>query len=661
MIVCVLLKGEGLSNFPFFLIPPVAEAYAGWVILRWSLGKRTPLMRSRDAAIFFGAALVSSLVGAVLGVGLSFGGGGGLSGGLSWFFGDLAGILVISPVFLMVFGLPLRRWWKGLKKGALPITFSIGGILFFGYIFEGFERELPFSWEFVTLPVIFLSIWLLGLPGLVFVNFCLYAGTLGHFVFRGSPHLGDPHFSLPQLQAFLVLVAGMGLVLNGFLQEQAGMRRRAELSEQRLRRTLRQLEKELDREVALLQERMSLKDDLRKSKQAEALGKRAGSVIHDYSNMMAALIGHVEQAKRFVGRGENPDEAFEVLSNGLFQAEILGRRILVDSDEESIQVLSISVGDIVREIFQLWRVLLPPGVQAVLEVPDNLPTVSADPVWLRQALLNLLKNAKEAVDPKGQIRVVVSQWNGTLEEGKGHWAFGSGSSFLCILVQDDGVGMEIDVREKVLEPFFSTKGEGHGFGLSSVLQGIEYLGGGMQIDSSPGEGTSIRLLLPQEEPTHLIPSMPLSSKDGVMFERDCQILVIEDDPFIAKLFQRVLEEAGSQVCLAGDWRKGAEILKEKWKEISLVLLDWSLPDVQGSEALSQLRAEYERLPILLASGFRENELSLHLEEVRKGEGGPVGFLAKPFRPQQLLLLVAELIEEENQALHPSSKVKQSGR
>ncbi len=644
-----IYRGEGFQNFPFYLMPAVGEAFVGWALLRWWVGKRFPILRSKDATLFFSAAFASSLVGAILGVGFSFGGPGGLNGGLSWFLADFVGILVITPAFLMVFGLSLRRWWPGLKRGGLLILLGIGGFQIVGYSLEGFVGSLPFSWEFLALPAVFLSVWFFRTPGMVVANLCLYGGTMWHFFLGGPLQPGDSHFSLTQVQAFLVLVGGMSLVLNGFLQEQGVLRRAAEQSSKRLQATLRRLEQELDREVSLLRERMELKDALRKSKRAEALGKRAGSVIHDYSNMMTALIGHVEQAKRFVGRGENPEEAFEVLSNGLYQAEILGRRILVDSDEDSIQVTSLPVGEIVQEVFKLWKVLLPPGVVAEISIQEDLPPALGDPVWLRQAVLNLLRNAKDALGPRGKIRVQVFVQEAPLEPGEGCWSFGQSSRYLCILVLDDGAGMDANLRERVLEPFFSTKGEGHGFGLSSVIQGVEHLGGAMRIESAPGEGTQVFLFLPLDEAVHLIPTVPPVSKGAVTFSKKHRILVIEDDPHLARIYQRVLGEAGCEVKLAHNWEEGKELLRAEDLGFSLVLLDWSLPDAHGSEVMDDLRATNPNLPILLVSGYREDELRSHLKGAPESFGGSLGFLAKPFRPAKLLALIAELVEGEEPA------------
>ncbi|GEM_PF-5857701 len=532
-----------------------------------------------------------------------------------------------------------------------------------GYTFEGVQGLFPFSWEFLTLPAVFGAVLLFRLPGVVVANLCLYSGAILHFSFGGLVQEGDPHFSLPQVQAFLVLVAGMSLALNGFLQEQSLLHKAVEHSEKKLRATLKRLDQELDRQVSLLKERMHLKDELLKSKRAEAIGKRAGSVIHDYSNMMAALIAHVEQAKRFVGRGENPENAFHVLSKGLYHAEILGRRILVDSEEDLIQVSSIQVAEIVEDVFKLWKVVLPSGVQADLVVPKGLPPAPGDPVWLRQAVLNLLRNAKEAVGPKGRVHVEVFEWEEPIFEGDGCWSFGESSHYLGVLVQDDGCGMDESLREKVLEPFFSTKGEGHGFGLSSVIQGLEHLKGALKIESSPGKGTRVQFFLPLDQDLDLIPSVPPIPKGDVTFRRKHRILVIEDDPAIRKLFQRVLEEAGCELRLAGNWKEGKDLLNNSNEAVSLVLLDWSLPDVLGSEALAQIRKGNRELPILLVSGFRENELAALLAEVRQGEGGPVEFMAKPFRPGQLLQLVAELLEEKDEVKENSSshELKRSER
>ncbi|HHI78694.1 MAG TPA: response regulator [Planctomycetes bacterium] len=649
----LLFGREGLRNFPLFLVPPVAEAFVGWVFLRWTRAKKVPLLRSKDVILFLLAAFFASLVGTGLGVGLSFGGGGNLSGGFTWFFGDLAGILVITPLLLMFLGLPSRRWSGGVKKGILPLSLSIGVFLVLGFYLESFEGFLPFPWEFLALPVVFIAAWLLRLPGLVLADFFLYVGSISHFAFGALQHPGGAHFSLPQVQSFIILVAGMGLVLNGFLEEQAGLLRRTELSERRLRKTLQQLQKGMDREIALFKERMEYKDELRQSKRAKALGQRAGEILHDYSNMMAALIGHVEQAKRFVGRGENPEATFEVLSNGLYQAEILGRRILAESDGAEVLIQALAAGEIVREVFQLWKVLLPPGVRVKLEIGEDLPQVFGDPVWLRQAVLNLLGNAREAVGPRGSIEIRVFTREGTLEEREGLWSFGSGSSHLCIQVKDDGIGMGEELRNKVLEPFFSTKGEGHGFGLSSVVQGMEHLKGAIQIQSTPGKGTEVTLFLPLEDRVHRIPAVPPKGRREIAFSRKHRILVIEDDPHISEVFQRILEEAGCDVLAARNWHEGEAMLREGSQEISLVLLDWSLPDVRGSEALDRLSEAYGEIPIVLASGFRERELSSLMEAFRQKEGARLQYLAKPFRPQQLLQLLRELLEDvEKRPLDP---------
>jgi PAS domain S-box-containing protein len=374
-------------------------------------------------------------------------------------------------------------------------------------------------------------------------------------------------------------------------------------------------------------ERRRLEQRLERSERMESLGVLAGGVAHDFNNLLVGVLGNADLlARRLVGADRTIAENVRTAAR---RAAELTRQMLVYAGKgETGPRVPVALADLFAELDTLLGATLSKGAQVSFEIGEGT-TVLADRAALTQVVMNLLTNASDALrDGVGRISVRVARvpaLDGRFEEALGAVSVAAG--WVLVEVRDDGVGMDEATRGRIFEPFFTTKEQGHGLGLASCLGIVSAHGGAVLVESEPGVGSCFCVALPAHDgaPRAPAPDPELATGGG-------RVLVIDDEPLVRTLLHQALAMDGWEVTEAGDATAGLGVLADG--SFDVVILDLTMPGVDGAEALRRLRAAGHAVPVVLASGYARESL-----EDLFAPGSFQGFLAKPFVLDELYRVV----------------------
>jgi len=392
--------------------------------------------------------------------------------------------------------------------------------------------------------------------------------------------------------------------------------------------------------------------DLAKSERMDAVGRVAGGVAHDFNNLLLVILGAAETLARHPGSREHFVRNVDRIREATQRAAELTKQLLLVSIGHEARGERVDVADVVREIVELASGSLEGAIDVRVQVQQQhvviIPRSSID-----QVLLNLIVNARDAMPAGGILSVAVDDVSVLGPPANPHATLPPGR-YVRIQVTDTGVGMEPDVIAKAFEPFFTTKepGKGTGLGLSTAYGIVRRASGSIEIDSSPGEGATIRVLLPAasdaEAPTAAAPSSRV-----VPIERASHtILVVEDQRVIRELVEQTLAEAGYRVLSAAGASEAIVIAEQQLASISLLLTDVVMPQMRGPDLAARLRAQRPDLPVVFMSGYTGE--SLENVGVDAAE-----LLEKPFSADALIARVDQAMKPRKSA--PSGDQPRAGK
>ncbi|WP_456299950.1 ATP-binding protein [Sphingomonas jeddahensis] len=332
---------------------------------------------------------------------------------------------------------------------------------------------------------------------------------------------------------------------------------------------------------------------LRQAQKMDAIGQLTGGIAHDFNNMLAVVIGGLELAQRGLANGGGDvGRHVESAREGATRAAELTRRLLAFAREGAIDPELIEVGALLSGMRDLLDRTLGDGIRIEIVAAADGACVRVDRVQLENAILNLAVNARDAMDGRGTL---------TITAKSGH---ANGRDHVVIAVQDSGCGMAPEVAERVFEPFFTTKpvGKGTGLGLSQVFSLVRQLDGEVAIDSTPGRGTVVRLMLPLET---VMLQQPAEDEALIATPQDLQslrVLVVEDDPRVLAATVGALEELGHRPISCSDPLDAPSLL-DRQAPIDLILSDVLMPGQTGPEMIAALDYRHANVAVLFVTGF----------------------------------------------------------
>jgi PAS domain S-box-containing protein len=386
--------------------------------------------------------------------------------------------------------------------------------------------------------------------------------------------------------------------------------------------------------------RRRLEEQLRQSQKMEAIGLLAGGVAHDFNNLLAVILGFSELAARKLPAGHpvasQLSEVFEAARRG----GELTRKLLAFSRKQIIQLRPVDVGAQVDDFTRMIQRIVGEDVDLVVERCPETVAVRADPTQLEQVLLNLCTNARQAMPEGGKLALRTRAVElDQVFAAKHPWA--RVGAFAEITVTDTGVGMDADTIAHIYEPFFTTKRDGTGLGLATVYGIVQQHGGFLDVESTPGVGTTFRVYLPRtSEATHAAKTNGANAPVPGELRGTEVILVAEDEPSLRALVTITLTDLGYHVIATRDGAEAVREFESHAADIALVVLDVVMPRLDAREAYERIRVIRPDVRVLFTTGYAP--ASTRLAELL--QSGAVPVLEKPFTPVALATKVRSALD-----------------
>ena len=363
----------------------------------------------------------------------------------------------------------------------------------------------------------------------------------------------------------------------------------------------------------VIDERMEEEENVNRSRM-ESIGKLAGGIAHDFNNVLTGILGYASLMKRMTSEDQQLNRYAEVIENSAKRAATLTEHLLNFSRRQRVRVidridLNALLGDVLFLMRESFR-----SIMITTELDPQLPQIKGNAGELQHAVLNLCVNAKDAMPEGGTLRVRT--------ECK---AYLGGKEFVVVTIGDTGSGIDEHLKNRVFEPYFTTKTEGKkiGMGLHLVQKVIKSHKGFIELESGKDEGTSFALYFPVAEPCKEEPKKPRVEPSKGIKKRG--VLVVDDEEVVRGLLTGVLSAEGFEVFQAADGVEAMEVYESHRRSIDLVILDMIMPGMGGEEVLRRLRESSRKVKVVISSGFMSEEQRDKLQEY-----GVDGFLDKPY-------------------------------
>ncbi len=374
-----------------------------------------------------------------------------------------------------------------------------------------------------------------------------------------------------------------------------------------------------------------------RSQKREEVGTLAAGLAHDFNNVIGAILSNASLAQTEIAAGASPATSVAEIAQAAVRAADLVRRMLAYSREDEPTRCNISVDELVGEACDLLGATLPPGIDLVRTIASPLPEVSGDASQLHQVVMNLVKNARQAIrDTTGTINVLVDRvslpgpFPGASELPDGE--------YVRLRVRDTGAGMPEAIQLRAFDPFFTTKpaGEGTGLGLAAARTILHQHGGNIGVESAEGAGTTFTVLLaaleaePHASDDHNPEPSPLVATPRVAF--------VDDEVALATLADRAMSLYGCEPVVFTDPAAALEAFRETPGAFDALITDHAMPGLTGLELIRAVRALRPNLPVILTSGFLT---ASHREEAERH--GVDAIVPKPCSIEQLASVTKGLL------------------
>ena len=393
-------------------------------------------------------------------------------------------------------------------------------------------------------------------------------------------------------------------------------------------------------------EQRRLESTLLQSQKMEAVGCLAGGVAHDFNNLLTGIIGNLDlvrlDSSLRVGELEAPLHSAEQAAR---RGAVLIKSLLGFSRQEKLAARPSCANEVVAELIALVRPTLDPKVSLEGRLDEDICFAVFDPTKLEQVVLNMVVNARDALDGSGDIVIATSSIDAS------HPETGLSGRYVCIRVSDDGSGMSEGVRRRVFEPFFTTKeqGKGTGLGLATSYGIVQQMAGWITCESEIGEGTSFSIYLPEID--HSVDTTsdeetenPARRSVGIARE-EIEVLCVDDELVVRRVAEGLLSRSGFRICSAEHGRSALDLFAKRiqnGEELpDIIISDLTMPVMDGQELLVAVRDKYPDIPFVICSGYL-----VDLEEFSEKAGTQLdGFIQKPYDAKQMVECIEDLMEK----------------
>ena len=378
-----------------------------------------------------------------------------------------------------------------------------------------------------------------------------------------------------------------------------------------------------------ISERKEFEEQMRQAQKLESLGVLAGGLAHDFNNLLTGVVGNASLVLEDIAADHPAHPRVLEIINASERAAVLVKQMLAYAGKGRFVVQQLDVSRQISEIVPLIRASLGPGVALDLNLSPELPMIEADPAQIQQLIMNLSINAGEAVgSAAGKVSITTSTRESDSERQ------------IVLEVADTGCGMDEDTKARIFDPFFTTKFTGRGLGLAAVLGIIRAHRGSISVESTPGNGSTFTVVLPACE--------SLDLPDQAEPESDLRgygaILVVDDEELVRNMARFSLQRYGYTVETARDGHHALEIFRARPQDFDAILLDLTMPVMNGEDALREFQEVRPNVPIILSSGFSEVEALK-----RFADSGIAGFVQKPYTATTLARKLKQALKQGHNA------------
>ena len=393
------------------------------------------------------------------------------------------------------------------------------------------------------------------------------------------------------------------------------------------------------------EQRLQMERQMQQTQKLESLGVLAGGIAHDFNNLLTIILGNASLALDELSSMSPARDSLRAIEKTALRAAELCRQMLAYSGQGRFVIETLQLDELISEMVSLFKASLSKKALLNLNLANTLPSLRGDPSQIRQVVMNLVINAAEAL---GERSGVVTVSTGVMEcrpddlTGAYREERLAQGVYIWLEVSDTGCGMDPEIRRRIFEPFFTTKFTGRGLGLSAVLGIVRGHQGALQVTSTLGRGTTFKVLFPAAPPVGPQSIPPARASLGA-WQGIGTVLLVDDEDSVRTLGARMLERIGFQALVASDGQEALELYQVRREEIVLVLLDLTMPYMDGEETFRQLLRLDPQVRVVMTSGYTENEMAPRFTGQRV-----CGFLEKPYTLEALTHCLREALELETE-------------
>ncbi|HON15811.1 MAG TPA: response regulator, partial [Spirochaetota bacterium] len=381
--------------------------------------------------------------------------------------------------------------------------------------------------------------------------------------------------------------------------------------------------------------RLALEHQMLQAQKLESLGLLAGGIAHDFNNLLTAILGNAELLCFDLPDDINLKQKLIDIQRAAKRASELTNQMLAYSGKSRFETKIIDINELIQEVHGLLDVSISKKIKIHYQLDDSIPKILADPSQIVQILMNLTINASEAIENTGDITVTTKMINCT-EDTFSLITINQGmkaGNYILLEITDTGCGISEDKIKQIFDPFYTTKFTGRGLGLSAVSGIIRNHNGGLNVKSTIGKGTTFSIYLPIHGN-----NIPVTEESPVTIEKisiyNITVLVVDDEAYIRTLTSRMLKNAGYTAVLADNGLEALQIFRDKKDSIDCVLLDLTMPELDGKETLAAIRKIDKNIPVIISSGYSEADIRASF-----GDNTISGVLQKPYQYEDLIKII----------------------
>ncbi len=463
---------------------------------------------------------------------------------------------------------------------------------------------------------------------------------------------GDAHAG-PDDAIVKRILAGEQVILETVRTKKDGTQFDVEVKSKRLETAsgaprILSIERDISERKRAEKDKQELEAKVRQTQKLESLGILAGGIAHDFSNLLVGVLGNADLALASL----EPSGPVRTYINGIrdaaTQAADLANQMLAYSGKGQFIVKTASLTGILREMGHLLAAAIPKTAVLDYQLDDALPATEVDVTQVRQVIMNLVSNGAEALEgKKGTVTLTTGTEIHDETCPSGEFVAGECTPgiYAYLEVSDTGVGMNTDAIARMFDPFYTTKFTGRGLGLAALFGIVRGHKGAIRVDSAVGAGTRVRVLFPAAEKGNSLAAEKGNETSPDRETAECSlvgggtVLLVDDDATVLEVGTRMLEASGYDVLNAGGGKATVKIFAEHAKQISCVILDLTMPVLDGEEVLRELQKVDASVPVILSSGFNRGDI-----ESRVPTSGFAGFIKKPYSLKDLQARLREVLD-----------------